>query len=271
MIRYIRAALKLILMAGLILLVYPALMLCDAIGMKKTSFKTALKMFYQRGFRTICNIKIVEEGKVASGPALLISNHVSYIDVNVIWSTANGDVCFTPKADVKDWPLIGSITKHFDVVYVDRTPGKTKDIQEELQEVLREGRTICVFAEATTSDGRNMKPFRSSLFSLAEQWQGDLPLAVQPVSLIYESVDGEPMNEKNWSRVAWYGDDSFFSHFWGFLCNAIVHVKIVYHEPIAMRQGETRKELCQRTEAIVRRAIPHVQQLEEGRDEPAAR
>lgn len=263
MIRSLRASLKLVLMVVLLLCVYPAVVLCDAVGLRRTPLKVSIKKFFQWGFRTICNIKIVQEGEMMPGPVLLISNHVSYIDVNVIWSTSNGDLCFTPKSDVKNWPFIGSITKHFDVVYVDRTPAKAKDTQKELQRVLNEGQAICVFAEATTSDGRNMKPFRSSLFSLAEQWEGQAPLPVQPVSLVYLSVDDEPMNDDNWGRVGWFGDAAFFEHFWQFLRNNVVKVKIIYHDPIAMQQDETRKELCARTEAIVRSAIPYVKQLGE--------
>ncbi len=255
--RSLRASFKAVLLLFLGVTSYLCMLACDLVGMKRSSTKALMKRKFQQSVMAVCNIRIKKEGEMVRGPALLIGNHVSYCDVNVIWASAQHDIIFTPKISVKRWPAIGALVSRFDVVFVDRTPTKTKETQALLQEELHAGKVICIFAEATTGDGRSMLPFKSSLFNLAEQWNGAEPLPVQPVSIIYEAVDGKPMDDQNWPRVAWYGNADFFRHFWTFLGNARIDVRIHYHPATALQQGETRKQLSARCEAAVKSANPH--------------
>lgn len=255
--RQVRAFFKLLALVLLTTLTYLMLLGADLSGLKKSSFKASVKRWSQRMVARICNIHIHKEGNMVAGPALLIGNHVSYVDVNVLWASADHDITFTPKSDVRGWPILGEIVRRFDVVFVDRTPAKTKVTQAQLQDELHRGKVICIFAEATTGNGREMRPFKSSLFSLAEQWNEAEPLAIQPVTVVYESVDGAAMNEENWPRIAWYGDADFSTHFWSLLCNAKINVRVRYHTPVAMQKNESRKEVAERVREIVKNGNPH--------------
>ncbi len=206
----------------------------------------------------ICGIKVRAHGELRPGPSLLVSNHCSYLDVIMLGSC--GEMCFTPKSDVKGWPFFGPLVSRYDVAYVDRKPGKTKAMQQVLQDTLHGGARICVFPEATTNDGRAMLPFKSSLFSLAEQWQGAEPLSVQPVTIVYHHVNGKPMDDESWPKVAWYGEIGIVPHLMQMMSLRSIEADVHFHPPIRMEEGEGRKMLSERSEAIVGSLFPHTKE-----------
>ncbi len=251
-----RALIKILLVIGLMLLAYLLLAGCDWLGWKHSEKKSHVKQWLLKQMNRISGFKLRVEGEPVHGKALIVSNHLGYFDVSMFYEIVGGDVCFTPKSEVRGWPFIGSIVDRFDVVFVNRSPGKTKETTEQLVGALEEGRRICVFPEASTGDGRTMLPFRSSLFSIAELWKGQEPLPVQPVTVLYERVDGKPIDDSLWPHVAWYGDSTFFGHLWRFLQFQEVEARLFFHPPTTLQEGETRKELASRCQAIVAASLP---------------
>ncbi len=254
--RYIRAFIRTILFILLSITAYILLALGDAFGITREGKGRLISGLFTLCIRLI-SLKIAVKGTLAKGPLLLVANHCSYLDVLIIAS--RGDIYFTPKSDVKSWPLIGPLVSRFNVVYVDRKPGRTKETQASLFTLLEEGGRVCVFPEATTNDGRRMLPFKSSLFSLAENWPGDKALPVQPVTVVYRSVNGEPMHNANWPKVAWYGDIDILRHLLGVFSLRSMQAELVLHEPLKLETGESRKQLCERAEAAVASAYPKME------------
>ena len=99
-------------------------------------------------------------------PALLVSNHVSWLDIPALSSA--GPVCFVAKAEVSRWPFVSLLAKLQRTVFVDRTRRTlVKNKASEIADRLAQGDNIVLFAEGTSSDGNRVLPFRSSLFSAA--------------------------------------------------------------------------------------------------------
>ncbi len=253
----LRGVIKSFLVAFTLCMCFVVLIPYDLLGKKTSLGKAAAKRRMAMFVSYFAGLRVRYEGRPVDGPAMMVANHCSYVDVmQVLWVT--GHVCFTPKSEVRSWPFIGGLLKCYDVVFIDRSRSKSKENSEQLQRMLEAGFVVCVFPEATTSNGRFMLPFRSSLFSIAEGWSGPNPMPVQPVSIVYESVDGKPMNDAVWPDVAWYGDDTFFGHLWRLLKHKTVCSRIIFHEPLFLGEGETRKQLTARAEAIVRVPNPHL-------------
>jgi 1-acyl-sn-glycerol-3-phosphate acyltransferase len=197
----------------------------------------------------ILGLRLHPQGSYADTPVMVVSNHCSYLDILVL--NALGDVYFTPKSDIRKWPLVGWITSMFGSIYVDRAAGRSHSAMAKVKAALKEGKRICVFPEATTNNGRELKPFKSAFFALAEQWDEASPLAIQPVSIKYESYRGSPLDERTWPKVAWYGDATLVPHIWQVVTGAPIDVEIICHPPISVREGEARKQLAARAEAII--------------------
>ena len=55
------------------------------------------------------------------------------------------------------------------------------------------GRNLVLFAEGTSSDGNRVLPFKSALFSAAQNEVNGRSVTVQPVTIAYTRLDGMPL------------------------------------------------------------------------------
>lgn len=133
---------------------------------------------------------------------LLVSNHLSYLDILVICSTT--PAVFVAKSEVRRWPLFGWFAAIAGTVFVERERRQhVGDVNREIESALAAGLLVVVFPEGTSSDGATVLPFRTSLLEPAAR--GGHDLAVGWVH--YELDDGDAGQE-----VCYWGDHSFFPH-----------------------------------------------------------
>lgn len=250
---YIRACLRVLCFLPLCVVAYLLLLGADTLGIGRERKNKIIRRLYAACMRVI-GLSVTQRGEMVPGPALIVANHCSYNDVLLIASM--DDIFFTPKSEVKSWPLIGPLVARFNVLFVDRKPGKTAEMKKNIIALLESGGRICVFPEATTGDGRRLLPFKSSLFALAEDWQAATPLPVQPMTVIYRRVNGQPIDDRFWPKVAWYGSTSIVRHLFGFFALRHVEAEVIAHPPITLLPGESRKQLCDRAAAIIASAYP---------------
>src|SRR5689334_21385022 len=89
------------------------------------------KWLMQRCFSTMLfffRVRVEVEGEPSPlRPLLIVSNHSSYLDIPVLGSRV--PVSFTPKAEIAKWPLIGSICRLIDCVFIDRRVSRTGENQ----------------------------------------------------------------------------------------------------------------------------------------------
>jgi 1-acyl-sn-glycerol-3-phosphate acyltransferase len=205
----------------------------------------------------ILGIRLRIEGRVASErPVLLVSNHVSWLDIPVLSAVA--PLCFVSKAEVASWPFVSILAKLQRSVFIDRNR-KTlvRDKAGEIADRLRQGDTIVLFAEGTSSDGNRILPFRTSLFSAAvggpeaANDNGAKP-AVQTITLSYTHLHGLPLLRHERAMVAWYGDMDMMSHAWQLLKAGPLDVSIKIGDPVPLAELGDRKQLAAYSEAQVR-------------------
>lgn len=99
----------------------------------------------------------------APGPLLIVANHVSWLDIVVIHALCP-HTRFVAKADVGRWPLVRWLAAGSGTLLVDRD--RPRDAARAVQcmtQALNQGQTVALFPEGTTSDGRLLLQFRSSL------------------------------------------------------------------------------------------------------------
>ena len=128
---------------------------------------------------TLLAIELRVRGKpVVGGPALIVANHMSWLDIVVLHA---GRHCrFVSKADVRHWPLIGRMASAAGTLYIERDSRRdAMRVVHHMAQALRAGDVLAVFPEGTTSDGRTLLPFHGNLLQAAIAV--DAP--VQPVAL----------------------------------------------------------------------------------------
>lgn len=150
------------------------------------------------------DLKIIGAPTV-TGPMLLVSNHISWLDIVALHAACH---CrFVSKADVKRWPLIGTLATGGGTLYVERTSRRdAMRVVHLMAQALRDGDILAVFPEGTTGDGNSVLPFHPNLIQAAIS--ADAP--VQAVALQF--VDG-PSGRRS-HAVSYMGDESLLGSIW---------------------------------------------------------
>ena len=99
---------------------------------------------------------------------------------------------------------------------------------------------IVLFPEGTTSNGKDILDFKTSLFSLFER---DSILALQNFSLCYTHINGLPIDNRNRPLVSWYGDMNMLNHLKNLIKLKSIRANLVIH-PLMKTKGLNRKEIC---------------------------
>jgi len=228
------------------LLLWLALACLLAWVIKKTGKKKLFAKFCNFSFAGLCfivGLRVKTIGEIATArPLLLVSNHLSYLDVLILGATTPAH--FTPKSEVAKWPVIGWICKLLDSVFIERKSDKIKDTGAKMKEALAAGKVISLFAEGTTGDGRHLLPFKSSLFSIAEEKLGDAEILVQPAIIKYTHIGRLPIESTQWAKIAWYGDMSLAPHLWELLQLGKIDVSVTFLPTATFAQFGDRKKLA---------------------------
>jgi len=215
-------------------------------------------MHYHRAVLRILGVRLKTLGEpLRHGPALIAANHAGWLDIVILSAVA--PVSFIAKREVNGWPFFGSLARLQRTVFVDRERRHaTGSGRDEIQDRLKAGDILVLFAEGTSSDGASVRPFKSAFFAAAE-----LPeIRVQPVTIAYDGHRNLPMDRRLRPLYAWYGDMDLPPHLWEALAAGPMEVTVVCHPPLAPDGG--RKALAQRAEALVREGL--VRALHGGRE-----
>lgn len=203
--------------------------------------------------RLVCRILGLEldiHGTISSArPTLFVSNHVSYLDIEAL--SAAVPTCFVAKREVAGWPLFGWLAKLQRTVFVERRSNGVAKERDDLKRRLDGGENVVLFAEGTSGDGNRIKPFKSSLFSVAQRAVHGRPLMVQPVSVAYTRLDGMPIGRQWRPFFAWYGAMDLAPHFWRMLGLGRVTVTLVFHPPVTLAELGSRKGLAAHCHRVI--------------------
>lgn len=194
----------------------------------------------------IVGIHIRAQGTIAPQGSLIAANHVSYIDVIALGALS--EATFVAKASVARWPVIGFLARLVNTLFVDRSGTRCLSQIEAIAAMLDQERSVVLFPEGTSTSGRMVLPFKSTLFAATHGTRHRV--SVQPVTIAYtKTVHGWdlPIDER---RIhPWIGDDELVPHLWAMLKHPGVVADVVFHPPVAADTFASRKELadhCQR-------------------------
>jgi lyso-ornithine lipid O-acyltransferase len=212
---------------------------------------------YHRVLCALIGVRIREVGaRSTASPALILCNHVSWLDICVI--TALAPVVFVAKSEVAAWPVFGWLAKLQRTIFINRQARhQTGAATKEIAGRLLGGDAVVLFAEGTSSDGVRVLPFRSSLVGAVHHALGNstrhTEITVQPMSLAYVGFGGVPMGRGLRERVAWYGDADLIPHLLYVLSSGAVDVTVSWGEAVAYDMGADRKVITRDAEKSVRR------------------
>lgn len=185
---------------------------------------------------------------VEGRPTLFAANHISWVDIPVLGSQILAS--FVAKAEVGQWGMVGRLSDLQRTIYVERERRtRSREQSGVIAERMAAGHSIILFPEGTSTSGRTVRPFKSSLFAIAET--GELDVTVQPVTLAYTHINGLPMLRSSRHKIAWVGDMDLAPHAWELLGLGKVRAVLQFHEPVRRSDFANRKELARHCERVV--------------------
>ncbi|MET0341880.1 MAG: lysophospholipid acyltransferase family protein [Polyangiales bacterium] len=179
-------------------------------------------------------VRLTVRGRVPSGPALLVANHLGYFDPLIIASLL--PCTAIAKADVSAWPCIGELMRRLGVMFVERESAQSgaRVLRETLRH-LTDGVSVLVFPEGTTTTGETVLPFKRGSFGAATL--AGVPIV--PVAIHYECAS-----------MAWVGDATFLPHYLRTITKPYTRVTVDFLDPLP-RAGSAEALAEQARRAIV--------------------
>ena len=174
---------------------------------------------WAREMLALLDIRLELKGQPpVNGPMLLAANHISWLDILVMHAARH---CrFVAKAEVRRWPLIGTLATGGGTLYIERESRRdAMRVVHHMAESLQRGEILAVFPEGTTSDGRTLLPFHANLIQAAIS----AGAPVQPVALSF--IDARTRETS--LSPCYIGDDTLLGSMWRTLSGpplaAVVH------------------------------------------------
>ena len=208
--------------------------------------------WYHRQVCRIVGIRLHIDGGVARDHGvLLISNHVSWLDITVLSAVA--PVSFVAKQEVASWPFVSWLAKLQRSVFVDRT--RRSEVTDKANEILRpaqsrrsrravrrrhverrqrRGAVQDAALRRGEADGRRI---RSAPTFAPRPWRSPTPSC----TAFRSAAAGGPM-------VAWYGDMDLASHAWRLLGLGPLDAHIRIGPPVPLDDFADRKALARYAE-----------------------
>jgi lyso-ornithine lipid O-acyltransferase len=210
----------------------------------RPSWAWKVARMWNRGCVRIAGLVVRRYGRPCeSRPALLVANHVSYLDIPVL--AAAVDCVFVAKREVAGWPLIGYLARIARTVFIDRIAMQTPAQCKLLRKRLARGDNLLFFPEGTSSDGSALLPFKSSLFEAASDEGAGASAQLQPISIAYvRFCDGAAFEGNERLLYAWCGDAIMVPHLWSVLTLPGAQVVLYFHPPVRPEAFASRKELA---------------------------
>jgi len=205
-------------------------------GSRRRRWRDAMVRRWARSMSRIIGLRATISGPQPSGTFLLVTNHVSYVDILLLASCV--DVAFVAKADIRQWPAFGGVAAAVGTIFIDRESRRdAARVAAQIEERLRSGLSVALFPESTSTDGLSVLPFKSTLLEAAAR--SELP--VHHAVIFYEQHE-----------VAWGGPDPLLPHVRRVFQLPRIDARVQFGGSV---QSRDRKALARELEREVRRVV----------------
>lgn len=203
------------------------------IDMRGERFEHYIVRLWSAGLMRIFGFRLHREGTPLKGATLFVANHVSWVDIEMLHSQRM--MGFVAKREIRDWPVVGWLAERGETIFHQRGSQESLGgVLHEMQQRLRAGRSVGVFPEGRTRDGREVGPFHARIFLAAVE--ADVP--VQPVALRYGA------HASAQTVVAFGPKESFFANFVRLLGEPAREAAVCFLEPIRVTDVEGRRRIA---------------------------
>jgi lyso-ornithine lipid O-acyltransferase len=214
---------------------------------------TAARLWSRAGLWLI-GLRLEVRGIPVAGGAL-VANHCSWADILTLRSVTL--MYFVAKSEVRSWPAVGFITAVTGTIYINRRRSQAKQQEQVLRERIAARQLLIFFPEGTSTDGLQVLPFKSSLFSafFIDDNGGSrgADLSIQPVTIRYIPAPGSGLAP---CFYGWWGDMELGGHIWTVMSRSFGGRAVVtFHAPVKPKDFSDRKALAEYCGKVVAQGL----------------
>lgn len=189
-------------------------------------------------------IKVVGVPPANATPAMIVANHVSWLDIFAI--NAARPARFVAKSEIQGWLAVGWIAELVGTLFVERERRHgVARINEQMEAALRAGDTFAVFPGGKITTGDKVLPFHASLLQPALACDALL----YPVAIRYTRMDGSLCHEADYE-----GEKSLVDSLLLMTTQRKINLRVQFLTPLACA-GKHRRELAHDAEQQIANAL----------------
>ncbi|MBR4006330.1 1-acyl-sn-glycerol-3-phosphate acyltransferase [Fibrobacter sp.] len=185
----------LIVFVGMIILGVPYIIYKGYIRGHKEEITNVCQFFFKNIAFKLFRIKIKIEGEenIPKGRKgfVIVANHQSFLDINVIWP-AIGNAAFMAKASLWKAPVFGWVISTIGCIPVHKNPRMNAGMGKLVSERIAKGYNFAVFPEGHRTEDGHMLKFQNGIFRMAKDQNFD----ILPITLVNT---GEILPKVKWS------------------------------------------------------------------------
>ena len=194
------------------------------------------------------DVAVTVRGDIPRGAALVVANHVSYLDPLVLLPMC--PALPVAKGEVETWPIVGSIGAALGVTFVKRDdPMARVRVLRRLHAHLRAGVPVLNFPEGTTTRGDRVLPFHRGTFGIAKH----LGVPVVPVAIRYRDP-----------ALAWCDAATFLPHYLYTAGRPRIDVTLAFGAPMSPRTGEAPEDMAARARNTIIKTLEKMRWIDAG-------
>ncbi|MGI9311189.1 MAG: lysophospholipid acyltransferase family protein [bacterium] len=203
-----------------------------------------LAMNWHRCVARLLGVRACYRGAALARGALLVSNHISWLDIPLFGG--RWPLTFLGNREITRWPVLGWVFKRSGTLFIERGKGAKRAVAE-IGAALRRGRSVMLFPEGRTTDGRSVLRFQPRLMQAAI----DAAAPLQPAAIRYFDAAGRRV-----TRHSFAGDATLLASAWRTAVGARITAEITLFEPLhAAGDDAQRQALADQAEAAVRALV----------------
>jgi 1-acyl-sn-glycerol-3-phosphate acyltransferase len=219
---------------------------------KRRPWSSVFPRFVSRNALRLLGMRLTVKGTPMRHHGAVVANHSTWLDIFVL--NAVQRIFFVSKAEVANWPGIGTMAKATGTVFINRERKEAAEQKRLFEERLHMGHKLLFFPEGTSSDSLRVLPFKPTLFAAFFTPELRDEVWIQPVTARYIAPEGEDVR-----FYGWWGEMEFGPSLLQVLkAKPQGAVEVIFHEPIAVKDVKDRKEMAARCEAAVRSGLSEI-------------
>ena len=219
---------------------------------KRRPWSSQFPRFVSRMALRLMGLSLTVRGTPMRHHGAVVANHSTWLDIFVL--NAVQRIFFVSKAEVANWPGIGTMAKATGTVFINRDRTEAALQKQIFEERLHMGHKLLFFPEGTSSDSLRVLPFKPTLFAAFFTPELRDEVWIQPVTARYIAPEGQDVR-----FYGWWGDMEFGPSLVQVLkASPQGRVEVIFHAPIAVKDVKDRKEMARLCEEAVRSGLPPI-------------